>query len=58
MQQRIERRWHENEFRVTTKAGLDEYLETRPEESFRGETCIDTSDLEPEEVAAKIKVLL
>jgi hypothetical protein len=58
MCQRVERRWHESDFRVTTKAGLDEYLSARPEEPFAGETCIETSDLEPEEVAAKIKRLL
>ncbi len=47
-----------NGHRITTKEGLDEYLESRPQVAIHNETAIDTTWMKPEEVAAKIKGLL
>ncbi len=47
-----------NGHRITTKAGLDEYLQGREPQFVAGETIIFTDTLTPEEVAAKIKGLL
>jgi len=55
---RVTRRWTESPFRLTTKEALDEYLGSRPEQSFDGEHVINTDDLTPEEVAARVKELL
>jgi broad-specificity NMP kinase len=55
---RVTRRWHESEFRITTKEALDEYLATRPESVFPSEHVIDTDHLTPEQVAGRIKELL
>jgi len=55
---RVTRRWHESEFRITTKEALDEYLNARPETEFPGEHVIDTERLTPEQVAGRIKELL
>ncbi len=55
---RVTRRHYESPFRITTAAALDEYLEARSPEAFPGETIIETDDLEPEQVAERIKELL
>lgn len=55
---RVTRRWAESPFRLTTKEALDEYLESRPEQPYAGETVIDTDALSPEQVAGRIKELL
>lgn len=55
---RVTRRWHESEFRLTTKEALDEYLADRKAEPFDGEHIIDTTKMTPEQVAGKIKELL
>lgn len=55
---RVTRRWHESPFRLTTREALDEYLGERKGEAFDGEHTIDTTNLTPEEVAARVKELL
>jgi hypothetical protein len=55
---RVTRRHHESPFRITTEAALDEYLTAREPENWPGETIIHTDDLQPEDVAAKIRGLL
>lgn len=55
---RVTRRHYESPFRITTKAALDEYLAARQPEAFPGETIIDTDDLQPKQVAERIKGLL
>lgn len=55
---RVTRRWAESPFRLTTKDALDEYLGSRKAEAFDGEHLIDTDNLTPEEVAAKVRELL
>lgn len=58
LQQRVTRRWHESEFRITTAEKLDEYLTERKHQEWEGEHTIDTTEMTPEEVAAKVKELL
>ncbi len=55
---RVTRRHYESPFRITTRESLDEYLAARQPEAFPGETIIETDDLEPEQVAARIRELL
>ncbi len=55
---RVTRRWHESDFRVNSKAGLDEYLGDRKEEEFPGEHVVNTDKLTPEDAAAQIRKLI
>jgi shikimate kinase len=55
---RVESRQNESPFRVNTREGLDEYLNSRKEEEFIGESVIETDKMTAEEVAAKIRELI
>jgi shikimate kinase len=55
---RVESRQNESPFRVNTREGLDEYLNSRNEEVFPGENVIGTDMITAEEVAAKIRELI
>lgn len=47
-----------NDFRVHDKAGLDEYLDSRPETPIDGEHVIDTGNRSPQMVAGEIRRIL
>jgi len=55
---RVQSRQNESPFRVNSKDGLDEYLNSRKEEEFANEIVISTDKMNPEEVAAKIRELI